>query len=102
VLEDYAPPRFSDVLERGLAGWVVENRQAALVTNTLDDPRWLARLWEWEGEIPRSAISVPLLANDHVVGVLTLVNSQVGKYTEEDLSLLTSISTFVSLVNYAV
>jgi D-sedoheptulose 7-phosphate isomerase len=102
VYQNHAPQFFAEVLERGLAGWVVENRQAALISNTREDPRWLPRTWDQASEKPRSAISVPLLANDQVVGVLTLVNSQVGKFTDEDLSLLTAISTFVSLVNDAV
>jgi D-sedoheptulose 7-phosphate isomerase len=102
VYQNHAPQNFAEIVERGLAGWVVENRQAVLIPNTRDDPRWLPRSWDQESETPRSAISVPLLANDHVVGVLTLVNSQAGKFTNKDLSLLTAISTFVSLVNYAV
>jgi D-sedoheptulose 7-phosphate isomerase len=102
VYQNHAPQFFAEVLERGLAGWVVENREAALISNTGEDPRWLRRIWDQVSEKPRSAISVPLLANDHVVGVLTLVNSQAGKFTTEDLSLLTAISTVVSLVNNAV
>lgn len=102
VYQNHAPQQFAEVVERGLAGWVVENRQAVLIPNTRDDPRWLARNWDQESDKPRSAISVPLFANDRVVGVLTLVNSQAGKFTDEDLSLLTAISAFVSLVNYAV
>jgi D-sedoheptulose 7-phosphate isomerase len=102
VYQSYEPQYFAEVFERGLAGWVVENRQAALISNTREDPRWLTRMWDETSQKPRSAISVPLLANDHVVGVLTLVNSQSGKFTNEDLSLLTAISTFISLVNYAV
>lgn len=99
VYQTHAPQYFAEVLERGLAGWVVENRQAALISNTQDDPRWLRRTWDQSSDKPRSAISVPLMANDQVVGVLTLANSQAGKFTDEDLSLLTAISTFVSLVN---
>ena len=102
IYQTNAHQHFAEVVERGLAGWVVENRQAALIPNTREDPRWLPRTWDQASEQPRSAISVPLLANDRVVGVLTLVNSQAGKFTDKDLSLLTAISTFVSLVNYAV
>ena len=102
VYQSPTPQHFAEVVECGLAGWVVQNRQAALIPNTREDPRWLPRTWDQASEKPRSAISVPLLANNHVIGVLTLVNLQAGKFTDEDLSLLTAISTFVSLVNYAV
>jgi D-sedoheptulose 7-phosphate isomerase len=102
VYQTHAPQYFAEVLERGLAGWVVENRKAALISNTQDDPRWLRRSWDQQSGNSRSAMSVPLLADDHVCGVLTLVNSKVDAFTEKDLTLLAALSTFVSLVNYAV
>jgi transcriptional regulator with GAF, ATPase, and Fis domain len=101
-LQNHSPQQFAEVIDRGLAGWVVENRQSALIANTREDPRWLRRSWDQEREEARSAISVPLITNERVVGVLTLVNSQAGKFTDEDLSLLTAIAVFASLVNYAV
>lgn len=88
--------QLSDIVKNGLAGWVVENRQAALVTNTADDPRWLRRDWDTPGEGPRSAISVPLLTRDRVVGVVTLVYPEAGRFTMEDLALLTAITISIS------
>jgi D-sedoheptulose 7-phosphate isomerase len=86
-----------DIVEHGLAGWVVENRQAALVKSTRDDPRWLQRVWE-QNEVytSRSALSVPLMTQDRVVGVVTLVHPQAGRFTMEDLALLTAIAVTVS------
>lgn len=91
-----AKEQLSEIVEHGLAGWVVENRQAALVTNTSDDPRWLRRSWELPGENPRSALSVPLLTRDRVVGVVTLVYPEAGRFTMEDLALLTAITISIS------
>ncbi len=87
----------TEVIEHGLAGWVVENRQAALVKSTRDDPRWLKRVWDQEEIAPsRSALSVPLMTQDRVVGVVTLVHPQAGRFTMEDLALLTAIAVTVS------
>jgi len=86
----------TDTVERGLAGWVINHRQAALIPSTRDDPRWLSRSWDESDNASRSAISVPLLARDRVIGVLTLVHPQVGQFTEDDLSLLTAIGAYVS------
>ena len=87
----------TEVIEHGLAGWVVENRQAALVKSTRDDPRWLNRVWDKEEIAPsRSALSVPLMTQDRVVGVVTLVHPQAGRFTMEDLALLTAIAVTVS------
>jgi GAF domain-containing protein len=87
----------SDVVEHGLARWVIENRQAALVPSTREDPRWLPRDWERDGEKSRSAVSVPVLDQERVLGVLTLVHPQAGQFTAEHLFLLSSIALFLSL-----
>lgn len=89
--------QLEDVTTRGLAGWVAENRQAALIDNTRDDPRWLPRLWEAMGSVSRSAVSVPLISEGHVDGVLTLVHSKEGMFTKDDLMLLTTIAVFLSV-----
>ncbi|MFN2196148.1 MAG: GAF domain-containing protein, partial [Anaerolineales bacterium] len=44
----------------------------------------------------RSALSVPLMTHDRVVGVVTLVHPQAGRFTMEDLALLTAIAVTVS------
>jgi D-sedoheptulose 7-phosphate isomerase len=86
----------NDVTRKGLAGWVVENRQAALVNNTGEDPRWLKRNWENRSGISRSAISVPLIDDGIVKGVLTLVHHEAGKFSRNDLVLLTAIAVHIS------
>jgi phosphoheptose isomerase len=95
------PQQYSDIVSRGLAGWVLKNRKAALIANTRDDPRWLARPWEGESENARSAICVPLMEDERVIGVMTLVSRQVGVFSEDDLSLLAAFAMFITLVNYA-
>jgi tyrosine-protein kinase len=86
----------TETVERGLAGWVITHRQAALIPSTRDDPRWLSRSWDESDSISRSAISVPLVSRDRVIGVLTLVHPQPGRFSEDDLSLLTAIGAYVS------
>ena len=83
-------------MHHGLAGWVLENRRPALVENTREDPRWLPRGWEATLDLSRSAICVPLLTHDRVIGVLTLTRLQTNRFTMEDLSLLTSITLALS------
>lgn len=91
-LLDSSIEKLVDPFEQGLAGWVVEHRESAFVPNTLDDPRWLQRAGNVFDETPRSAISVPIEARDRVVGVLTMVHPQAGRFTEDDLELLRAIS----------
>jgi two-component system, NtrC family, sensor histidine kinase KinB len=82
-----------ETVERGLAGWVVRNREAALVFDTSKDERWLRReddLAERSGA--KSSLCVPLLAREKLVGVLTLVHPVPGAYTPENLELMQAIA----------
>lgn len=90
-------PVLLEMVRSGLAGWVASHQRPALIPSTRDDPRWLRRAWDEEADTPRSAISVPLMAGERVVGVLTLVHREKKQFTEADLTLLTAIAACVSL-----
>jgi len=89
-------PYMEEAARNGLAGWVVENRQATLVPSTQHDPRWLHREYEDGKETPRSAVSAPLIYEDRVAGVLTLVNSRPDGFTYEHLVLLAAVAASIS------
>ncbi|OGO68152.1 MAG: hypothetical protein A2Z37_11335 [Chloroflexi bacterium RBG_19FT_COMBO_62_14] len=91
-VNEHTAEQLTDTYERGLAGWVVEHREAVLISSTRDDPRWLRRPDQKSDGDSRSAISVPLIARDRVVGVLTLVHPQAKHFNEDDLALLKAIA----------
>lgn len=79
--------------DKGLAGWVARQRQSALITNTSQDGRWLRRPDdEATTNSSKSALSVPLITREQLVGVMTLVHLQPDSFTAEDLSLLQAIA----------
>ncbi len=82
-----------ETVERGLAGWVVRNRQGAWVPDTSKDERWL-HLPDDSAEKSgaKSALCVPLLAKDKLVGVLTLVHPEPGAYDESHFNLMKAIA----------
>jgi signal transduction histidine kinase len=80
----------AQVLEEGLAGWVVQHKRGAIVFDSRGDERWLALTDEHRAI--RSAIAVPLLRQERVVGVLTLVHPEPNQFDEEHLDLLSSIA----------
>ncbi|MBN1373630.1 MAG: SIS domain-containing protein [Anaerolineaceae bacterium] len=84
------------ITKQGLAGWVLSNRTAALVESTRDDPRWLRSEFDTSTSDSRSALSVPLMTQERVVGVVTLVHPKAGWFTMEDLALLTAITITIS------
>lgn len=66
-------------LEQGLAGWVVQHREAVLINDTLQDERWLRRPDDRQDRSgAKSAICIPLMARDKLVGVLTAVHPEPG------------------------
>jgi NtrC-family two-component system sensor histidine kinase KinB len=92
VLE-HTTNRLRDTLDRGLAGWVVRERRLALVENTSQDERWMPRQYEDdEQQLPKSAISTPILTRDNLVGVLTLVHPTPGFFGPQHVGLVQAIA----------
>jgi NtrC-family two-component system sensor histidine kinase KinB len=80
-------------VERGLAGWVVRNRKAALVPDTSLDERWLRRPDDAAQKTgAKAAVCVPLMAREKIVGVLTLVHSLTNAFDESHLELMQAIA----------
>ncbi len=85
--------QLKDTLEKGLAGWVAQNRKPVLVANTSKEPRWLRREDDAiERSGGKSAICVPLLARERLVGVLTVVHPTPGKFGPDHMALMQAIA----------
>jgi GAF domain-containing protein len=78
----------------GLAGWVVNNRQAALVDNTSLDSRWYLHTYEkdQDGVDAKSAVAAPLLVREQLIGVITLVHPKPNFFTSDHLALVQAIA----------
>jgi two-component system, NtrC family, sensor histidine kinase KinB len=83
----------ADILRHGLAGWVVQNRQPALLADTSQDQRWLRRPDDaLDRTGPKSAVCLPILmAGDQLVGVLTIVHPKTGFFNQDRFELLQAI-----------
>lgn len=92
-LWEAAGETFEEVLEHGLAGWVILNQKPVLIESTDDDPRWLTREWDDAARAPRSVLSVPIVASDRLLGVLTMVYPAANRFTSDDLALVSAISS---------
>ncbi len=90
---DHTTQQLRETVERGLAGWVVRNRKAVLVPDTSLDERWLRREDDSADRSgAKSAICVPLVARERLVGVLTLVHSVPNAFNDEHLELMQAIA----------
>lgn len=89
----YTIPELYAIIEHGLAGWVLRERKPVLITDTKNDPRWLSRPDDQADQTgAKSAICVPLVAREEVVGVLTLVHPKPDTFNERHLELLQAIA----------
>jgi NtrC-family two-component system sensor histidine kinase KinB len=96
-LREHTTQQLKETVDRGLAGWVIQHREAVLVPDTSRDERWIRRADDETNLRAKSAICVPLLAREHLVGVLTLVHSMPNAFTSEHLDLMQAIADQASI-----
>ena len=88
-----ATPQLVETLTNGLAGWVVDNLQGALISDTSNDKRWLQRPDdEKDRSGAKSVVCVPLIVREQLVGVLTLVHPSRGFFHPSNLDLIQAIA----------
>jgi GAF domain-containing protein len=58
----------------GIAGWVLTTRQPLVVDDLTADTRWSRSQAESTGYVPKSMMSVPLLVEERVLGVLQVLD----------------------------
>lgn len=85
--------------DQGIAGWVAQNRTAALVSDVRSDDRWLPSVDQSVGFHTHCLLAVPLIIGDQLLGVIEIVNSRAeGSFQERDLQLLKLIARLASFV----
>lgn len=72
-----------------LAAWVASHKRAIRIDELDRSPFAVAP--GKAGEPPRSAMAVPLVVEDHVVGALSILSDRPGAYDDHQLALLTTI-----------
>jgi len=86
---------FTLKIGEGLAGWVVESREATYVEDLHKDPRWV-KSGTASGN-HRSSIVAPLLVGEDVIGVLMVFHRQVGYFGPERLGMVKAIAGQVAI-----
>jgi diguanylate cyclase (GGDEF)-like protein len=79
----------------GVAGWVIEHGEPALIADVADDPRYLKLP---DNQTPIAALlCVPLLARGERVGVVTATSDRPGAFDAHHLELARFIATTIAL-----
>jgi len=80
-------------VESGLAGWVLKEGKAVLIPDTSKDARWLQRQDDSpEKSGPKSAVCLPLMQRESLVGILTIVHPQPNYFSNEEFNLLQGVA----------
>ncbi len=80
----------------GLAGWVLEHRESALIADITADPRWKHGPEKTAGL--RSVVAAPLaLGGGDVLGVLILGHPDEGHFTADHLQLVTAATGQIAI-----
>ncbi len=74
--------------DEGIAGWVVRQGESAVVPDTRADERHYKVVDRKVGYELRSIISAPLRVAQGVIGVIQVLDTQVGRFTAADLALI--------------
>lgn len=84
------------VLDKGLAGWVIRHRKLGLIEDTDTDDRWLTL--PNQPYIVRSALGIPILRGEELLGIITLLHSQPGHFNSESANLMQVTADQMALV----
>ena len=83
--------------DEGVAGWVAQTRESAIVLKAQEDPRFFTGIDEQTGFTTVSLIAVPMWARDRVIGVLEVVNKLAGDFDRDDCVLAETLATSAAI-----
>ena len=75
-------------LGKGIVGWVAQNRKAQIVSDLSKDSRYVV-----DDAVRKSEITVPIIFEGNVIGVIDSEHSQTGFFNSEHLQLLETIAS---------
>lgn len=81
-----------EIMDRGVAGWVIRNHEPCVIDDTQTDERWLPRPGHSTSKTAWSVICTPFTIRDRVIGTITIHKMGINQFDEHDLNLLTTIS----------
>jgi GAF domain-containing protein len=78
---------------QGIAGWVVEHGESAVVASPGEDPRFYGGIDEASDFETRNLIAIPLKVKDRVIGVVEVINKREGQaFDDKDLDIALALT----------
>lgn len=82
---------------QGIAGWVAEHRETAIIDDVQTDPRFFRDADRKSSFETRTMICIPVKLKDKLIGVLEVINKKNGMFSAEDRGILTALSNQVAV-----
>jgi diguanylate cyclase (GGDEF)-like protein/PAS domain S-box-containing protein len=82
---------------QGIAGWVAQQGEGLIVPDALADARHYSGIDGETGVQPRAMLCVPLRSKDQVIGVLQLLDTEVGRFSSADLRFVESLAATATI-----
>lgn len=81
-----------NIMNEGLAGIVIREKEPVLIQDTTNDPRWLPRPGSVGNEESWSILCTPFMIRKRAIGAITLHKSGKASFVDADLNFLVAIS----------
>jgi GAF domain-containing protein len=83
---------------QGIAGWVLQNREPAVIDDPANDPRFYQGVDTASGFVTRNLMAIPLLVKDRPVGALEMINKIDGDtFTPLDIEVGTALASLAAV-----
>jgi diguanylate cyclase (GGDEF)-like protein len=81
----------------GIAGWVAQHGKPLLVPDVSKDERFASRIDEMTRWKTRSILCVPLASKNRILGVIQLINVEMGSFGNDQLLLLQAMADYAAI-----
>lgn len=82
---------------QGIAGWVIQKGESAVIAFVRDDPRFSPKIDQEIGFRTRSMLAVPLRARGSVIGVLEVINKISGEFNANDRAVVETLAASAAI-----
>ncbi len=96
LIRDMKQKLIGMVLDKGLAGWVIRHRHVGLISDTLEDQRWLTL--PNEPYSVRSALGIPICRGKVLLAVITLMHAKPGHFSLQTAQLMELCAQQMALI----
>ena len=82
---------------QGIVGWVASTRRSLIVSDAWKDDRHFRDIDLETGQLLHSILAVPMLVKDQVIGVLQVLDDDIGRFTPKDQALQELLAALAGL-----